>query len=454
MMDKLPPIFCLLICSLWGISIYAQNDWQLIHAEQKGALDIQLQLKKQINPTQKEWISLEINTKNPEEFSIKKAAYQVQLRAYEGRSEQVIKEAFFSVVDPIDFMGQDKLPVNYSGQHLLPKHIQNRTSISTKIAALLGYPGDKPWTIKMVFSLQLEIQDDPEIKIHWPEITTIFQWYPPALEDQLAAMEQLNPILYFPPTTPYQEERLTLLLNNPIAKKNLNLSLLLKALQLRNGKNDGRHALIQYLNENHPKEEKLIAFYRKRLFKKDFRALTDLCHAPNIWSDQFLEPIISWFQQGNSGVMIQIMDLMEVHRKDWIKKLGISTILFDLISYRYEDIIHKPHTDLSDRELLVWSSAAQLLAKTEHPEAKAIFTPFLNCKSSIHHKDFRLAPHSMEVPPPLRIADVALEGLLQLKQQQLEELYFSAGYRPPYDEGEAEKVISRIRDGLILLQSN
>ncbi len=450
-MSKYLSILCLFTASFLGMAnSYSQTDWQVIHATQDGNLSIQLQLKEQINPTQEEWISLAIKNDGPTTSIIEKAIYQIQLSAYEGGSKDALKEVFLEVKNPLDFLGQDKAPIEYSGQYLLPSQNQNQASISAKLAALLGYPKDKPWTIKAEFSLQLNIQDAPESQSHWSAITFFFQWYPPSQAAQRAAWEQVRPLLFIPQSNAYQEERMAVLLNNPLAKKNLEPSQIIKAIQLRKGQNDGRQALIQYLDKNHPQAEQLIAFYRKRLFKKDFRALTDLSHAPNIWSDQFLEPIISWFQQGNSGVMIQIMDMMEVHRKDWIKKLGISTIFFDLIIYRYEDIIYQTHPALSDRELLVWSSAARLLAQTEHPEAEAIFRRFLSCKFKIQHKNFCLLPYSMELPPPLRVADVALEGLLQMNNQQLEELYFSAGYHPPYAAGEAEKVINRVRDGLIL----
>lgn len=440
----------LCLCLLFNaFALAATDQWTTMEEESQGNLSVKLEVREQANPSMEEWLGLTLINHGDKDLAIEQAYYRLELRAYEGKNKAPIKTGQFSAATPADFTGRSPVPSLVAVPTLAPGTTLTRSSISVQAAALLGYPSKAPMKVRALLYLDLQVADKKSTRIEWPELEFTFMWYPPSPTEEQAAAQQLQALLYRPASTPFQHQQLQKLLYNPAVKNQLELETLIKAIQIRKGKEDGRLAIVQYLNAYFPKEEKLLQHYRKLLFKKDYQALADLSAAPAIWDDRFLEPIISWFQQGNSGAMFHIMDMMYAHRKNWIQKEAIATIFSDLILYRYEEIIYKHHTELSDRELLVWSSAAQLLGKTGNPEVKEILSPFLRCKTRIVPKDFTLTPHNGSIPPPLRITDVALEGLLQLEGIDLEKTYRETGYAPPYASEEAEGVITGIRDGLI-----
>ncbi len=49
----------------------------------------------------------------------------------------------------------------------------------------------------------------------------------------------------------------------------------------------------------------------------------------------------------------------------------------------------------------------------------------------------------------MRVCDNALEALMRLEKVDIIKRYKKARYRPPYENGEAEIIISRIRDNEI-----
>lgn len=436
-------LLCLCLLLIPSFSLFANDPWTTIEEEFREELSVRLEIREGANPMMEEWLGLALSNHGEEDLAVVQAYYRLELKAYAKDSDTPVKTGSLTASPPSDFTGQG------AQAHLPPGTTHSRTSISAQAAALLGFPDQHPWKVRALLYLDLQVAGKKDKQISWPELEFTFMWYPPAPAAAQTAVQELKALLYRPKTSPFQHQHLQRLLQNPVLKDQLEVNTLIKAIQIRKGKEDGRIAIVEYLNRYFPQEEKIIQHYRKLLFQKDHQALIDLTAAPNIWDDRLLEPIISWFQQGNSGAMFRIMDMMYAHQNNWIQKQGIATIFSDLILYRYEDIIHKPHTELSDRQLLVWSSAAQLLGKTGNPEVIEILQPFLKCKTEILPKAARPALFTQPLPPPLRVADVALEGLLFLQQTDLEKQYRNAGYFPPYPTAEAELVITEIRDQMI-----
>jgi hypothetical protein len=220
-------------------------------------------------------------------------------------------------------------------------------------------------------------------------------------------------------------------------------------LKKRSGKEDGRLAILYHLNDNFNKEQALIDYYFELLKANDNMALEELSSATNIWDDRFLEPLIGQFQSANLGQMHRIMDVLYVHQKSWIKKEGIASILSDLILYKFEMIIYAEPASLSKRELFKASLLLDILGKTGNKEIIPIICPFLNEEERILDTGLVLNPNSMALPRPMRVSDNALEALMRLKNMDLIKAYKKAKFKPPYENGEAEIIISRIRDNMI-----
>lgn len=438
-----------LLVVLWGVfatNSMANDPWKILATEEKDNIKVVLKIKNQPTPLQEKWLSLEVTNLEDKDLIIRKAHYKFEFKSFAGEKTKTVS---LSSYQGLDFQNQ-QTAVHLSPQATLPPGLTTcKHSLSAVVATKLGYPKQTPIKVRGQVYLDLELGEADQKKIYWPETEFTFYWYPPSEESSRQAAKATIQSLYANDLSPAEQQRLECLLDNPFLKDQLEAGTLTKAIKIRTGKEDGRLAIVKYANKHFPNQEELVDYYRKMLFNRDLQVVRELTEATNIWSDRFLEPIIGWFQNGNSGVRLYLMHMMYAQRKNWVHKEGINLILSDLILYRYEDIVHKQHYELTDRELLVWCSAAQLLGKTFNPENYDLLLPFLKCKKNIPPGTLLTLNSEKNIPGPLRVADVALEAWFELAGSNLQQLYEENGYQATLDPDLDNSAITRIRDTLI-----
>ena len=104
---------------------------------------------------------------------------------------------------------------------------------------------------------------------------------------------------------------------------------------------------------------------------------------------------------------------------------------------------------MSLEDLKLWGSLASALGKTGDSSAIGIICPFLKSKTELLTRDIIIFTESYTAPRPIRACDIALEAILHLQQKDVSLVYENSGFSPPYWNGEAEIIITRIRDTLI-----
>lgn len=424
------------------------KSWSTVEEQHLGGISMRLKLKANPSLIDTRWISLEFENMTGEAIPVKDVAYHLVYRIYDKKGGKLLREAQLSSRSPaeiIDGAFESPVPV----VKLSPGKSQSSRFPSAFGASLLGLPDKTPLYVEATAEVAVELSKIKDLNFAWKDLHFSFSWTRPEPIEFSALYQRLLELLEQPEYAPFHHHDLYTLLAAPEVSAALTVDQLINALQKRSGKEDGRLAILYHLNERFAKDKKLLDHYTNLLRQQDLQAIADLAEAPEIWDDRFLEPLIQLYQQANTGIMFRVMDVLYSHQSFWIKKEGITKILSDLLLYKYEKIIYETPENLSHQDLLEWSSAVTMLGKTGNKEVIPLLCPFLQCRERVLAEAIQLDFKSMELPRAMRVCDNALEALLRLEEKDLFKVYKKAGYAPPYENGEAEIIIDRIRDNLI-----
>lgn len=449
-MRKVALLFAPLFLSFIFLShqdLFAQKSWDIVYEEQIKGVSIELKILDAPNLSDTSWIALEFENHTDQPLMIEDAFYKIDCRVYESKSNKEVRTGCLTSRSPAEVLDQ-----TFAGPiptvNLQPGKTVTTAYPSAFASALIGMPADE-YRIDANINLMIKFNVGKTFTFNWEDIEFDFYWKKSSAAELAIMKLRLNKLLERPEISPYQHHILYTLLSIDDISKDLSVDRLLMALQERSGKEDGRLAIIYFLNQKYNEDKELLTYYTEQLNQKNPQALTDLAEAPEIWDNRFLEPLIELYQSGNTGLMFRVMDVLYAHQKFWIKEEGISSILSDLILYKYEDIIYESPDRLSDENLLIWGMAVSMLGKTGNREVIPLICPYLNNKSRILDGGIVLDPESLDLPRPIRVCDNVLDALLRLQDKDLEKAYRKAGFEPPYSYGEAEIVVTRIRDKMI-----
>ncbi len=424
------------------------RNWSTIEEENLGGIAMRLKLLETPSLADQEWISLEFENLGGEVIPIRDAFYEIRYQIYDKKGGKLLREARLSSRSPAEIIdGAFASPVPVVG--LTPGHNQSARFPSTFGASLLGFPKNGPLYVEALASVTVKLSKLESLNFKWENLTFDFLWHQPPATTLPVLTQRLNQLLAKPEFAPYHHHDLYTLLSIPQLSKQVSSDQLITALEKRQGKEDGRHAILFHLNDQHADTEVVLDFYLQKLREKDLTALIDLAEAADIWDNRFLEPLIALYQEANTGIMFRVMDVLYAHQKDWKNQEGISSILSDLLLYKYEEIIYNTPEQLDASDLLIWSSAISMLGKTGNPEVIPLLCPFMQCQTVVLADELQEDRGSMELPRARRVCDNALEALLRLEGKDLLKAYRKAGYAPPYENGEGDIIIGRIRDEMI-----
>ncbi|MEO1409368.1 MAG: hypothetical protein AAFW73_05765 [Bacteroidota bacterium] len=415
----------LILCGCLPLATQAQTPPPLLLAEEYQAdLALRLYVAETAHPLQADWLALELDNLGTEALRIERALVRIELRAYQRGQQSPFLNQTIQLAEPTALFGQRGGTALATGQY------PSSPTLCSLVGAALGFPPDGDWQVKAWLHLDLQLRGaaSTDTRFEWAELEWNMNWRAPEAVALHRAEGQLVDLLHHPGQGRARAERVRLLLQNPQLRSANSPEYLLNALRLRAHRSPERHVLVDYLHRHYATREVVVQHFRRQLHQKDFLALQDLREAPAVWSTQFLEPLIGWFQSGNSAALVQIMETLYAHRHQWINQPGIATIFSDLLLYRYVDLLDKQHYELDDRQLLQWCSAARLLGQTGNPELRERFCPFLSCQKTWPESEVCFPAAAPELYPPESVADLALEALLQLDQDDLYQYYRTWGY--------------------------
>ncbi len=379
---------------------------------------------------------------------IENAYYTIDCKQFDKKGGKLIKQGKIASRSASELLDKS-LDSPFPMIELSPGNNVSSSYPSIVGALLLSVPEQKSSYVEAKLKLHLQLSGDRQFSIDWQELAFSFDWSRPEPTEFSKLYQQLNQLLENPVYSTLHHYELLALLSVPEISKGIEIKTLLRALKKREGREDGRIAILYHLNDFFNKDLEVINYYTTLLKEKNQTALEELSLAPDIWDEQFLEPLLAQFQDADINQMHRIIDLLYLHQNSWIKSEGIATILSDLILYRFENIIYEEPASLDKYQLRTAALLIEMLGKTGNKEVIPIICPFLDEKQRILDSGLVLDTKSMELPRPMRVCDHALESLMRLRNTDLIKVYQKHKYKPPYENGEAEIIISRIRDNLI-----
>lgn len=424
------------------------HSWKTVEIEQKEGITARFKIRNNPNLTIKDWLSLEIDNQTKQTLFINHAMYSIDCEIYDKPGGQLLKsgkiasrnasELFDQALDSPLPMADLKPGINISSKYP-----------STIGAFLLSVPDRKKVFVKATLNLSMQISGQEQFILDWEAVAFDFEWFRPEPIEFSQLYQHLDTLLSTPVYSTLQHYELSTLLNQPEIAKGFSPKTLFIALRNRSSKEDGRLAILEFLNKHHADETLLLDYYHLLLQDADPMALQELAIADNIWDDRFLESLIAQYEAGTTGQMVRVMEVLYIHQEQWKNKENIPTILSDLTLYKFDEIIYENPVDLNRHQLLKISLVLDLLGKTGDKKMATIICPFLEEEERILDTGLQLDPNSMELPRPMRVCDNALEALMRLSEMDIIKTYKKAKFQPPYKNGDGEIIISRIRDQLI-----
>lgn len=426
----------------------SDNPWEVIEEQNINGVSATLKLRGYPSIKVQNWVSIEFDNKTSKALLIESASYSIDCKVYDKKGGKLIKQGRIASRSAAELLDKS-LDSPFPMMNLSPGLNVSSRYPSIVGAVLLAVPDQEQVYVEASLNLYAQLAGAESFVFNWEEIPFTFIWSRPQPVEFSDLYQHLNQLLAKPVNSSLHHYELLALLSAPEISKGIEIQTLLEALKKRSGKDDGRLAVLYHLNDHFNGEKDLLDYYFELLKAKDNRALEELSLADDIWDDRFLEPLITQYQEASVGQMYRIMDVLYTHQKSWVKKEGISTILSDLVLYKFENIIYEDPASLGKKELFTASLLIDILGKTGNKEVVPIICPFLKEKERILDTGLVLDPNSMELPRPMRVCDNALEALMRLENMDLIKAYKKAKYKPPYENGEAEIIVTRIRDNMI-----
>ncbi len=440
-------VFFLFILGVSAQSLLADN-WQTVNAEDLDDVSISLQILEEPSLEKDTWIKFEFLNKRKENLKIKEASYNIAWYTLNGETEAYEIEGNLVTKDFTDVLneGLSGLPFNRT----LPPGLSVISHYPSAYGAfLLGNPQTKNLPSQLIVSMTLELQGDENVTIIWDQIDFKFDWYP--VKNKKITEAKLVKALKEASAIPYHVLQLRALLEIQKESKILKAENLLKALDIRTGIEDGRNIVLTYLNAYFSNEKDVISFYKKKLTEgKDPYILHDLYIAPKIWSNEFKDILVEqYFACKHLSQKRKIIDILFKHKEIYKEDTHLGEKLASPILDQYESIIYEVPENLSEGKLLIWASAVSILGKLNNSEYLHLICPYLDSSTKILDGGVFIDANSEKIPRPLRVCDIALEAILNIQGKELHKEYIKNGFFPPYEYGEAQIVINKIRDKMV-----
>lgn len=435
--------------TLQASSTTSGNTWKTIDEQFINGVTTKLKIRQSPSLKTRDWISLEFENNTAQSLLIENAFYTIDCKIYDQQGGKILKEGKIACRSASELLDKS-LDSPFPMIELSPGNNISSFYPSILGSLLLSAPEQSTTFVEAQLQLHLQLKgSEAPFTINWNDLSFAFEWIRPEPLEFSSLYQQLLDLLENPAFSTLHHYELLALLAVPEISKGVNCNTLIDALKKRGSRSDGRIAILYHLNDFFNEDKQVTNYYFDLLKNKNPLALEELTLAPEIWEDRFLEPLIEQYQNSNISQMNRIMNLLYLHQDSWIKADGIPAILSDLILYKFENIIYQMPEELDKHQLLTASLLLDMLGKTGNKEVLPIICPFLDEKERILDTGLVLDPNSMELPRPMRVCDHALEAILRLKEKDLIKVYKKEKFKPPYENGEAEIIISRIRDTLI-----
>lgn len=451
---------------LFGIILIAastaypdEEDWHSVKVLEHDTLTIHIKVKKRVTMADKDWLCIEFENTREIPFNIKNANCRIESNRFSLKSKKKLSSGgLFSGNDFFLFpQAWDTTPV---ADRLIKKGTYRVSQqVCDSAACLLGLPPKEGLLVKARFYISIELAGGKRLETPRKEgVPFEFEWHYPDKAGFIAMKKRFKHILKNP--IRWQFSRiLRAFLDIPEMAKSVTVDELLDALGRRKNTPE-RQSLMVHINKHYPQDKKVIDFFLKRLKDEDWSITRSLCYdGKNIWHKDFIEPLVKIYEnrQPITGkhyrINIWVSRVLYGHRGDWKDDKKIPGRL-SAVLLKHCDFLTKRPEELEKDQMEGWASWARELSLTCDLNMVKYLVPYLDCKVQVCGKPSGLGVG--ERLPPLRACDTAMEAILRILDENIEEAYKEAGYEynkvmknfnSNYEEVSGR--MNKIRDGMI-----
>ncbi len=388
--------------------------WQTIEIGKRRPLTVRLRVREVATLADRQWLALEFENHSKEAIDGTWLSYRIQASFANG------SHGGLGQGNAINFLGEDKF---------LPPGVRVTAEFPSEHSSMFLQPGTiESQLVEAEITIRgLGAVTPPSAtQVHSAEFS--FQWmaFDPEQTDALRA--ELRDRLEQPRYSTSAWARTSMLLASPQIAKGLTTeevfsALVHRAAHSRMGADLERNAILKHVNEHFAANRELAALIIASLDGDDgLLHLQDLTKTPNLWSDEFIEPLVRLVEDASALLaaggsirrdphrsMVTALELLRT-REAPADHPGIATRLSKAVLAAYGDHLKLPGT-------VHWKNAADLLSRTGDPAMVAKLAPFLD--SSPVDDPLEQAPHQFNlaggmIPPPFRVRDQALEAIITL----------------------------------------
>jgi hypothetical protein len=224
---------------------------------------------------------------------------------------------------------------------------------------------------------------------------------------------RLHKILDTPVKLADQPRLLSTFLGIRDVAQSVSLDELLAALDSRSGPFDERCDIAAHLARRFNDHPAVVRYYQQHLEGNEAVAIDDLL-LTDLWVSSYIDPLVRMYEN-DPRKFSYALSVLHKHRMDWIKDSKVSRRLSAVVERQYPQLRHDVR-QMNKDQLLSWSGAVFDLSRTGDRAAIARLRSLLDDKRAFATaKDMSLTfDENGLCVPPLRVCDVALEGILTL----------------------------------------
>ena len=428
-------------------------DWEKVNVAKDGQLEINVRFKKKASFADTQWLAIEFDNRSDEDINIKNARYRIESERFDIATEKPKSSGSLASGNEYDLFPHAWKSAPVADRIVKPGIYRMIDHPSLYSSALLGQPSKDGILVKATIHVSIEVNG----KQTSSDAQFEFQWLHLGEKGTAQMQTRLKSMLKNPRDVVQHAYILNAHLRIPGVSQAVTSEELIKALPQRTQAFSGRGYILEHINQNHAKDPSVIAYFHKRLKAADKLIADDLRQLPDIWHDDFLEPLVVLIE-GDDKELHNAFAVLGLHESPQKNDPQLARRLSAALTQKgFLDGLKFE----TDGQAALASINLRLYGKTHDRDIIPKLAPLLDNKTQIcdpKRLSFASAFDNPDLPalPPLRVCDHALEAILTILDGEPNEAYKAAGvislkeFRIGAEIDELSRATSEMRDKMIV----
>ena len=402
--------FIMLVCTAEGDSSDDSAAWQSVSIARQDQAELRLRVKREASLADEEWLAFEfVNHKRNRVIQFRSLSYCIDATHCDPTTGEPLSFGGLASGGSRDLVKVG--PVRTISDS--PRVDRAAWHPSTYSAALLGLPPETGWLVKGELRVAIESNDRTKLRDMSKPCKFEFLWRYPS-EDEFAKLaERLTQLLQNPVNRAPHAYILHTLLGIPRVAEHVSLDDLFSAMESRGNAFGGRNYIAEHLGTDYAKHPRVLQYFLKKLVEGDTSVVDDLWYAKNIWSDEYVDPIVVIFEETRR---YSILLLLETHGCPQAADPELAKRLSRVLLPRGElPALHEDEIALLRREKQIarYANLAYLLAQLGKTRDRTLVPQIARYLDNRHTvRDSKLfSAYGLWEQSPLRLCDAAMDAI-------------------------------------------